>query len=246
MDGLLHWDFKPGQAIADQVRRRFGSTVHFSPSNGTNEFFLVVFFSSASFPLSVEFVGIALQCCIGGSAEGFSISQLDDRKFHFSVASNRVGHFIYHLKDRISPDFVCHFSLYRPERHATPRVILVGIRIIIWQSYLHANQWRLNTHSHLIHGLLLLILLRCLNWQKLVFLIKNCAHRGFLQSPECCRKAQHRLEPHNGHPFRWILALMFQGLFQVMHLMLTSNLVAFMWETPNRGVETRQPTNIYC
>jgi hypothetical protein len=29
------------------------------------------------------------------------------------VASNKVGHFIYGLKDRIWPDFVCHFSLFR-------------------------------------------------------------------------------------------------------------------------------------
>ena len=29
------------------------------------------------------------------------------------VASNKVGHFIYGLHDRVWPDFVCHFSLYR-------------------------------------------------------------------------------------------------------------------------------------
>jgi hypothetical protein len=35
------------------------------------------------------------------------------------VASNKVGHFIYGLKDRIWPDFVCHFSLF----HGThPRI----------------------------------------------------------------------------------------------------------------------------
>jgi hypothetical protein len=29
------------------------------------------------------------------------------------VASNKVGHFIYGLKARIWPDFICHFSLFR-------------------------------------------------------------------------------------------------------------------------------------
>jgi hypothetical protein len=29
------------------------------------------------------------------------------------VASNKVGHFIYGLRDRIWPDFVCHFSLFK-------------------------------------------------------------------------------------------------------------------------------------
>jgi hypothetical protein len=45
MEGLLfHWDFSPGLAVEDQVRRRFGSSVHFSPSLGHREFFLVVSF----------------------------------------------------------------------------------------------------------------------------------------------------------------------------------------------------------
>lgn len=60
MEGLLHLDFSPGQAVEAQVRVRFGSMVHFSPLAVTKEFFLVVTFSSAAFPLSEESVGIAL------------------------------------------------------------------------------------------------------------------------------------------------------------------------------------------
>lgn len=33
------------------------------------------------------------------------------------MASNKVGHFIYGLKDRIWLDFICHFSLYGPHHH---------------------------------------------------------------------------------------------------------------------------------
>ena len=44
---------------------------------------------------------------------GFHVCQLSDRRFRFSVASNKVGHFVYGLKDRIWPDFVCHFYLFR-------------------------------------------------------------------------------------------------------------------------------------
>ena len=95
------------------MRKRFGSTVHFSPSVGTKEFFLVVAFSSASFSLTVESVSLAIQCCIGGSSLGFKVKHLAGRHFRFSVASNKVGHFIYGLKDRIWPDFICHFHLYR-------------------------------------------------------------------------------------------------------------------------------------
>jgi hypothetical protein len=113
MDGLLHWDFSPGLALEDQVRHRFGSSVHFSPSPKATEFFLVVSFSSASFPLTKESVGLALQCCIGVIASRFRVYKLSDHRFRFSVASNKVGHFIYGLKDRIWLDFICHFSLFR-------------------------------------------------------------------------------------------------------------------------------------
>ena len=54
MEGLLHWDFALGLTLADQVRRRFGSTVHFSPSRDSKKLFPVISFSSASFALSVD------------------------------------------------------------------------------------------------------------------------------------------------------------------------------------------------
>ena len=113
MDALLHWDFSPGQALADQVRRRFGSSVHFSPRSSAKEFFQVVSFSSASFGLTEKSVGLALQCCLGGDRLCFRVFRLSDRRFRFSVASNKVGHFIYGLKDRVWPDFICHFTLFR-------------------------------------------------------------------------------------------------------------------------------------
>ena len=113
MDSLLHWDFSPGLKVEAQVRARFGSTVHYVLNPGFKEFFLEVSFSSASFPLSVESVGLALQSCIGGISDGFNVIRLGVRHFRFSVASNRVGHFIFGLRDRIWPDFICHFHLHR-------------------------------------------------------------------------------------------------------------------------------------
>ena len=43
----------------------------------------------------------------------FNVKQLGDRSFRFLVASNHVGHFIYGLKDRVWPNFVCHFRLFK-------------------------------------------------------------------------------------------------------------------------------------
>jgi hypothetical protein len=133
MDALLHWDFSPGQAVADQVRRRFGCSVHFSPSPLAREFFLVVSFSSASFHLDEEAVDLALQCCIGGAGANFKVFKLSDRRFRFSVFSNKVGHFIYGLKDRIWPDFICHFSLYRGD---TSGIFFTGGKLS-WSSDSH-------------------------------------------------------------------------------------------------------------
>jgi hypothetical protein len=113
MEALLHWDFSPGLAVEAQVRRQFFSLVNFSPSLKTKEFFLVVSFLSACFPLNEESVGVVLQCCLGGDCIKFNVCQLSDHRFHFLVASNRVDHFIYGFHDRVWPDFVYHFSLYR-------------------------------------------------------------------------------------------------------------------------------------
>lgn len=72
----------------------------------------MVSFVSASFSLSKESVGLALQCCLGGDPVSFHVFQLSDHRFWFFVASNLVGHFIHHLKSRIWLDFHCTFHLY--------------------------------------------------------------------------------------------------------------------------------------
>ena len=53
-----------------------------------------------------------MQCCLGGLSTGFKLVQLNPRVFRFSVANNKVGHFIYGLKDRVWLDFICHFHLF--------------------------------------------------------------------------------------------------------------------------------------
>src|SRR4051812_43939466 len=131
MDGLLHWDFSPGLKVEGQVRAHFGSMVHFVPHPNSKEFFLEVSFSSASFPLSVESVGLALQSCIGGIRAGFNVVRLGARHFRFSVASNRVGHFIFVLRDRIWTNFICHFHLHRG--------ILSQPRVLFWHADTELN-----------------------------------------------------------------------------------------------------------
>lgn len=65
-------------------------------------------------------MGLALQCCIGGFHVGFKVHKINPRAFHFSVANNKVGHFIYGLKDRVWPDFICHFHLFNGRFNRAP------------------------------------------------------------------------------------------------------------------------------
>ena len=102
------------------MRRRFGSSVSFSPSRIAKEFFLVVSFSFAAFHLSEEAVALVLQCCLGGLAADFRVFKFSNKRFRFSVASNKVGHFVYSLRDRVWPDFTCHFHLFRGDPKVFP------------------------------------------------------------------------------------------------------------------------------
>ena len=99
----------------------------------------MVSFSSASFVLSEESVGIALQCCIGGISSGFRVTKINARSFRFSVANNKVGHFIHRLRDIIWLDFVCHFHLLNGRFAPAPVV----------SSCWHADQELLDISAHL-------------------------------------------------------------------------------------------------
>lgn len=103
-------------------------------------------------------MALALQSCIGGLSDGFKVVQLSDRRFWFSVASNRVGHFIYGLKDRIWPDFICHFHLFRGDLsscyghsdlpwHADSELPEVGSRGLAIKSKWLQEQQRKAQHS---------------------------------------------------------------------------------------------------
>ena len=186
MDALLHWDFSPGLALAAQVRRKFGSQVHFSPSPYAKEFFLVVAFSSASFALNEESVGLDLECCLGGDSSGFRVYQLSDLHFRFSAASNKVGHFIYSLRDRVWPDFVCHFTLFRGTH---PSISGLGdTNSSSWRSDAQIpdvalrsrTNWKPNLNFLKKVQLWIFLIHLGLNYQDLVFILKLT--RRFLQS----------------------------------------------------------------
>jgi hypothetical protein len=97
MDSMINWDFSHGYKVADQVRRRFQSSVHLQAEIAQPGFFLLAKFFDHSFPFNVESVALALESCIGGYADRLHVCWLSDQTFKFRVASNRVGHFIHAL-----------------------------------------------------------------------------------------------------------------------------------------------------
>ncbi|KAL6646715.1 hypothetical protein ACP70R_015409 [Stipagrostis hirtigluma subsp. patula] len=104
-------EFTPGIAFQSQVWSRFSSSVHFSPSVGT-EFWLVVSFGRCAIKLSESSVGVLLQAAIGGSATGFRVLLLRDRVFRFSVNSKQLGFFVYGLRKIVNRHFVLFFHLW--------------------------------------------------------------------------------------------------------------------------------------
>ncbi|KAK1602055.1 hypothetical protein QYE76_007951 [Lolium multiflorum] len=103
-------DFSKGQEFRSQVRSQFRSTVH--PIGKANHFLLVVSFGRAKFKLSEETVGLALESCLGGISVDFSVIQLSDRTFRFSVASRHVGFMVYSLRKFSTEQFKCYFHLW--------------------------------------------------------------------------------------------------------------------------------------
>jgi hypothetical protein len=106
----LSLDFSNGQAFKSQVRKQFGTTVH--PLGKANHFLMVVSFGRAKFKLTEVTVGLALESCLGGLSMDFSVLQLYDRVFRFSVASRHVGFMVYSIRKFSTEQFKCYFHLW--------------------------------------------------------------------------------------------------------------------------------------
>jgi hypothetical protein len=105
-------DFNPGKDFQDEVYHRFGSTVHFNSSSPSGSFFLLATFRRFLFRLTEESVALALQSCLGGSADKFHVKFLSSNHFRFSVASKHVGFLVYKLRRVISSSFDVYFHLW--------------------------------------------------------------------------------------------------------------------------------------
>jgi hypothetical protein len=103
-------DFSYGHKFKDEIKRKFGSTVH--PLGKSNHFLLVVSFGRATFKLHEDAVGIALESCIGGNCDDLAVKFLNDRVFRFSVSSKAVGFMVNALRSFSCSSFKCYFHLW--------------------------------------------------------------------------------------------------------------------------------------
>lgn len=103
--------FSQGLSLQRHVWRSFRLPISCSGFN-PREFFLVVSFGRCKFRLCPISVGLILQATIGGVAADFKVLQLDSRVFHFSIASNLVGHFLSKLRSYECRSYKLYFHLW--------------------------------------------------------------------------------------------------------------------------------------
>ncbi|KAM0838927.1 hypothetical protein ACQ4PT_060651 [Festuca glaucescens] len=106
----LGLDFNPGMNFAKEVRNLFGSPVH--PTKFSGHFTMIVSFGRATFRLSEDSVGLALEAAIGGYCGEMKVSLVRDRVFSFTVNSKLVGFHILSWKFYECFHFKCHFHLW--------------------------------------------------------------------------------------------------------------------------------------
>jgi hypothetical protein len=112
-------DFSYGYKFKSDIKKRLASTVH--PLGKSNHFILFVSFGRATFKLTEDMVGIALESCIGGNCDDLSVKYLNDRVIRFSVASKAVGFMVTALRSFSCSSFKCFFNLWGNGGPSWPR-----------------------------------------------------------------------------------------------------------------------------
>jgi hypothetical protein len=81
-----------------------------------------VAFSRSKFRLNTSSVGRVLQSVLGGSADLFSVVELEQQLFQFSVLNHSVGLHVYALKSFACESFKPFFHLWNPNGLVLARI----------------------------------------------------------------------------------------------------------------------------
>jgi hypothetical protein len=106
----LGLDFSDGLSIAHEIKRLYSSSVH--PKDKIHQFRMVVSFGRASFRLTEDLVGLALEAATGGFCGLLNVTVLQERVFAFSVANRHVAFFLLGKRSYQCKSFKCYFHLW--------------------------------------------------------------------------------------------------------------------------------------
>jgi hypothetical protein len=104
--------FARGLKFKEDIVRKFGHEVNFSPGFCERPFFLVAVFGRTNFKLDNHTFSLSLQSCFGGSSSLFQVCNLRERVFRFTVSSRSVGFEIYNLGKISEKDFDLNIFLW--------------------------------------------------------------------------------------------------------------------------------------
>jgi len=105
-------NFSPGITFSNKVLSQFGSPVISPFPDDAHNFWLLASFARSKLKLTVNNVGHILQSILGGVATEFSVVEIKDWIFKFTVFSRDVGLFVYKLGVVDNPLFKLAFNLW--------------------------------------------------------------------------------------------------------------------------------------
>lgn len=106
----LGLDFGPGMLFAKEIWNLFGTPVH--PTSYSGHFLMIVSFGRATFRLTEDSVGLAMEAALGGFCGELKVSLLKNRVFSFTVYIKLVGFHILSRRFYECFHFKCHFHLW--------------------------------------------------------------------------------------------------------------------------------------
>lgn len=121
-----------GARFAAYIFSSFGRPVSL-PSLGPGSFSLLVAFGRCRSRLEESFVTQSLSTILGGTADSFHVSQVEDRIFLFTVSCKQVGFAIYKLRSFKCEEFELFFQLFNDSGIAFARVNIDCSPVFPWK-----------------------------------------------------------------------------------------------------------------
>jgi hypothetical protein len=111
-----------GHKFSSEVRSSLGRSVCSPNPDLGSSFWLIAAFSSSRLRLSSESVSFILQSVLGGSADLFSVVELEQQLFKFTILDQQVGLRVYALKSFSCATFKVFFHLWNENGLARARL----------------------------------------------------------------------------------------------------------------------------